>query len=103
MAARIYPKRPPRVYLAEWRDHRGLTQAQLGDRLGVSSVAISRWEGGSRRPDLNVLAAISEALGVDLSALYRHPNQPSADELLKGQPQEVWDQAMSIIKTIRRN
>lgn len=103
MAARIYPKRPPKVYLAEWREHRGLTQAQLGDRLGVSSVAISRWECGSRRPDLNVLAAISEALGIELSALYRHPNQPSADELLKGQPQEVWDQAMSIIKTIRRN
>ena len=103
MPPRIYPKRNPPLFIAEWRDRKGLTQQQLGDRLGVSDVTVSRWETRSRRPDGSTLAAICEALGIPITAIYRHPDQPSADELLAGQPSEVWDQAMTIIKTIRRN
>ncbi len=102
MASRIYPKRPPRLYLAEWRESKGLTQAQLGARLGVNSVTVSRWETERRSPDLNVLAAISEALGIDISSIYRHPEQPSADDLLRDQPKEVREQALNLIRAIRR-
>lgn len=104
--ARIGPKRPRRVYLAEWRDHRGLTQEQLGQRLGVTGMTVSRWERalsnparapGTALPNTNVLAAICEALGGDLDVidLYRHPDQPSADALLRNQPAEVRDAALS--------
>lgn len=109
MAARIYPKRPPRIYIAEWREHLGLTQEQLGARIGddgVSGVTVGRWENwddpGGRRPDLNALAAISEALGIELRDLTRHPDQPSADDLLRDQPAEVVEQAMKLIRAIRR-
>ena len=102
MPPRIYPKRQPRLFVAEWREKKALTQQQLGDRLGVSDVTVSRWETKSRRPDGSTLAAICEALGIPITAIYRHPDQPSADELLDGQSPEVWNQAISIIKTIRR-
>jgi len=36
--------------LLEWRVQRGLTRAELGALLGVSSETIRRWENGSRVP-----------------------------------------------------
>lgn len=112
--ARIGPKRPIRVYLAEWREDRGLTQVQLAERLGVTDMTVSRWERacanparapGTALPNTNVLAAICEALGGNLEVrdLYRHPDTPSADALLRGQPAPVRDAAISrVIDTIRR-
>ena len=104
MVIRIGPKRPHRFYLAEWREKVGLTQEQLGERLGTSDVTISRWETRRRQPDLNALAAICEALGGNLLPmdLFRHPDTPSADALLRGQPPEVRDEAIKIIRAIRR-
>lgn len=102
MPARIGPKRPFRLFLAEWRERKELSQEALGGRLGVSDVTISRWETGKRRPDMNAQAAIAEALGVDVMDLFRHPDQPSADALLRDQPPEVQQQAIRLIEALRR-
>jgi transcriptional regulator with XRE-family HTH domain len=102
MAPRIGPRKPRRIYLAEWRAHRGLTQKQLGDRLGVAGLSVSRWERSTALLNTNVMAAIAEALSIEPQDLYRDPRRPSADELLRDQPQEVLEQAMTIIRTIRR-
>ena len=45
---RIGPRRPRIIFLAEWREHRKLTQKQLGERLGVPDMTISRWEKAAR-------------------------------------------------------
>lgn len=82
--------------------YKGLTQEQLAARLGCSDVTISRWETVRRRPDLRAQAAFAEALGVDPFDLRRHPNQPSADALLRDQPPEVREQAIRLIKAICR-
>lgn len=106
MPARIGPKQPLRLYLAEWRESRSLSQEALGRRLGpkgVSGVTVSRWETGKRKPDLNVQAAIAEALGIDPFDLHRHPDTPSADALLRDQSPEIQDQAISIIRAIRKS
>ena len=102
MPPRIGPRRPKRTYLAEWRENRGLTQEQLGERLGVTGVTVSRWETGRALLNTNVLAAISEALSIEPMDIYRHPDQPSADALLRDQPVEIRDQAISIIRALRR-
>lgn len=102
MPVRIGPKRPIRLYIAEWRESRGLSQQQLADRLGTSDVTISRWETKARQPDLKAQAALAEALDIDVFDLRRHPDQPSADALLRDQPQEVRDQAINLIRAIRR-
>jgi transcriptional regulator with XRE-family HTH domain len=102
MPARIYARRPARLYIAEWRDHKELTQQQLADRLETSDVTISRWETGKRSPNLDAQEAIAEALGIEAVDLRRHPDQPSADALLRGQPPEVIDQAIKLIRAIRR-
>lgn len=102
MPPRIGPRRPIRLFLAEWREEKDLTQEQLAARLGTSHVTVSRWETGKRQPDLSAQEAVAEALGIEAVDLRRHPAQPSADELLRGQPPEVIDQAMKLIRAIRR-
>lgn len=102
MPVRIGPLRPVRLYIVEWRERRGLTQEQLASRLGTTHVTISRWETGKRHPDLNAQEAVAEALGIEAVDLRRHPDTPSADELLRDQPPEVVAQAMKLIRAIRR-
>ena len=102
MPTRIGPKKIIRLFIAEWRVHMGLTQQQLADRLETTHVTISRWETRKRQPNLSAQEAIAEALGIDVTDLRRHPNQPSADALLRGQPPEVVEQALKLIAAIRR-
>jgi transcriptional regulator with XRE-family HTH domain len=102
MPPRIGPRRPFRLFIAEWRDDKGLTQQELADRLGTSDVTVSRWETRKRQPDQGAQQAIAEALGIEWQDLFRHPDQPSADALLRDQPPEVVEQAMKLIQAIRR-
>ena len=44
----------------------GLTQSELSQRSGVSEVAISSYELGTRTPRLPKLAALADALGLPL-------------------------------------
>lgn len=101
-ATRIGPKRPRRLYLAEWRESRGLSQKRLGERLGVTDMTVSRWEGSKSLLSTDVMAAIAEALGIEPADLYHHPDQPSADALLRGQSAAIRDQVFAIIKAIRK-
>lgn len=51
------------------RRRAGLTQRELGERLGVSHVAVGDIERGKTKPNLDHLAAVAEALGVPLMQL----------------------------------
>jgi transcriptional regulator with XRE-family HTH domain len=102
MPPRIGPRKPVQLFLAEWREKKGLTQQQLADRLDTSDVTISRWETRARKPDDDAKAAIAWVLGIEVVDLYRHPDRPSADALLRGQPPEVIDQALRVITAMRR-
>lgn len=53
------------------REKRGITQAALGDQLGVSSKAVSKWETGKGLPDIALLQPLGEALGVSVIELMR--------------------------------
>ena len=50
--------------LTRWRKLRGLTQAQLADRAGVSRDTIARLEGGEGGVSLENLLRILRALGI---------------------------------------
>lgn len=55
------------------RKKSGLTQEELGKRVGVTGVAIMRYEKGARQPRLEQLQAIADALNVRLSDLVTEP------------------------------
>ncbi len=55
--------------LARLRRERGLTQAELAARLGISKSAVSMYERGNREPELELLEAMADVFGVSVSAL----------------------------------
>ncbi len=57
--------------VAALRQAAGLTQAKLAERVDVTVETISRLERGAATPSLASLAAIAEALGVELPELLR--------------------------------
>lgn len=101
MVTRIGPKRPVKLYIAEWREYRGLTQEQLAGRIGSTKSSISRWETGERDLTLGALGAIAEALQCEVADLYRDPNRPSADALLRDADEPTRRQAFRLIEALR--
>lgn len=55
--------------IAELRKERGLTQEQLGQLVGVSAQAVSKWEKGGA-PDVELLPALADRLGVTIDSLF---------------------------------
>lgn len=63
--------------IRELRIQRGLTQAELGQKVGVSMQAVSKWERGGT-PDIEVLLSIAQYFNVTMDELLgrcvRDPN-----------------------------
>lgn len=51
------------------RTEHGLTQRQLAQQLHVSDKAVSKWERGLGCPDVSLLPALAQVLGVELEGL----------------------------------
>ena len=56
-------------FLAELRKEHNFTQAELGEKLGVSNKTISRWETGTYMPPVEMLAELSEIYGLTINEL----------------------------------
>lgn len=59
--------------LRELRRRRGITLAELGQRTGISESTLSRLEGGSRKPTLELLLPLAEVYAVPLDHLVGAP------------------------------
>ena len=66
MVGRLLDGEPP---VRVWREHRGLTQAQLAERAGVTQGAVAQIESGKRRGSIDLLRKLADALGVDVDDL----------------------------------
>ena len=51
------------------REKRNMTQAQLADKIGVSSKTISKWETGKGLPDVTLLQPLAQALNISVIEL----------------------------------
>lgn len=51
------------------REAKHMTQAELGDKIGVSSKTVSKWETAKGLPDISLLQPLSQALGVSVIEL----------------------------------
>ncbi len=60
--------------IRQLRENQKLTQAELAEKLGVSSKTVSKWETAKGLPDISLLQPLAQALGI------------SVIELMNGQP-----------------
>lgn len=83
--------------IQEGRRAAGLSQESLGERLGVSRQAVSKWESDASVPDLENLIAMSRIFGVTIGALLgvepETAEEPSAEEAPEASGGESGDAA----------
>lgn len=71
------------------RKSQGLTQEQLGERLGISGQAVSKWENGESTPDLPSLPLICEVLETSADALLGTEQTAGLDSALRALPDRL--------------
>ena len=57
-------------YICELREKKGLSQSQLGEKLGVSNKAVSKWENGGAYPSSELMLPLAKELGISIEELY---------------------------------
>ncbi len=55
--------------LKDLRTENGLTQRELGEKLGYCNQTVSFWESGRREPDLDALVAVAKFFDVSVDYL----------------------------------
>ena len=65
--------------LRSLRAARGLTQKELGERVGLSKAVISKYENALGYPTLDTVVALAEFFGVTTDYLLGVKNQKTAD------------------------
>ena len=62
--------------IAKYRKSKGLTQEELGAKLGVTNQAVSKWESEVSMPDIMLLPEIATVLNITLDDLYGIAKEP---------------------------
>lgn len=73
-------------FVCSLREEKGLTQADIASALGVTPAAVSKWEGGSSKPRVEVLFRLADILGVraeELMAGERLPIEEVSEEKVR--------------------
>ncbi len=65
------------------RQQKGLTQEQLGNLVGVSTAAVSKWESGITYPDITLLLPLASAFGASLDALVGYDEAKLEQQITK--------------------
>lgn len=55
--------------ILDYRKKQGMTQNQFGEILGVTAFAVSKWEREICYPDIFLLPAISDILGISIDEM----------------------------------
>lgn len=79
-------------FLYKLRKEKGMTQAELAEKLGVTNKAVSKWETGEAMPETSLLLPIAEIFGVTVDELLNgrrsqteevHENGTGAEDSIK--------------------
>ena len=81
--------------IQEARKAAGLSQESLGERLGVSRQAVSKWEADTSVPELENLIAMSRIFGVTIGALLGVEPEAAEEPSEDGAPEAPGAEAAS--------
>lgn len=54
-------------FICERRKIKKMTQAELGEKLGVSDKSVSKWENGKCMPDLSLFPELCKILDITIN------------------------------------
>jgi len=85
--------------IQELRKQRGMSQEALGDALGVSRQAVSKWEGDNGIPELDTLIAMSRLFEVTVGQLLgvEEPGEQES-EAANGSDENKEDQVEAVLR-----
>lgn len=63
--------------LRERRDELSLTQEELGEKVGVDGMTVSRWERGESLPQRRFWAKLSKVTGLPVADIIRPTTEPA--------------------------
>lgn len=98
----------PLLKLRAWRTHRGLTQEQLAEAMGVTNSMISQLESGARRWNATHLVAAAAALEcAPHQLLTTDPTKNGHEDIFADVPEEKRAEAeravRALLKAYRRD
>ena len=85
-------------FIAGLSREKGITQEELGSRLGVTNKTVSRWENGNYMPDVETLRLLSKEFGVSMEELLdgeragaqSAPKEPRPDRFTREERVAFW-------------
>lgn len=85
-------------------ENRGLSDEQLGLRMGVARATVWRWRSEQHRLNPEKIEAIARALDLEPQDLWRpphvQPGRPSLDAIIKDAPEDLQDTAVDIVRRL---
>jgi transcriptional regulator with XRE-family HTH domain len=91
--------------IIQLRDKKGLSQAELAQRSGISQPVISRIEGGKQQPTAYQYGQLASAFGMDVPTFNAHVNEAmkraknaaaAATQTKAAEPAHAWNQAVVV-------
>ena len=100
-------------FLAELRKEQKLTQAELGEKLGVTNKTVSRWETGTYVPPVEILEELSRLYGLTINEIlsgrkltteeYKEMAESNIRETLKASTFELKEKQTSVYKGYKQD
>lgn len=81
-------------------DYRGLSDERAAGRLGVSRETVWKWRTQQDRLTPSKMAALASVLDIEPEELYRLPDRPSLDAMVKDQPEDIQNMAADIVRRL---
>lgn len=83
--------------IKKMRKVKGLTQGELGEKIGVKHNTIAGYESGRTEPSLETLQAIAEELGVSMEVLLGKLAFPDEEIDARTEEEKSIDKALEVI------
>lgn len=80
--------------IKKYRKQKRMSQAELGSALNLSQGAISQWENGGSKPDINMIKLMAEIFGVSVLDLTGDVDTPALVPAQEKAPGTIDEQIM---------
>ncbi len=87
-------------FIAQERKNKGLTQNDLGQQLGVSGKAVSKWERGLNYPDISLLQKLANVLDLSVVELMNGVRNAGSTLLYEDQINQAVFQTLDFSKKV---